>query len=75
MATTTQKTGYENHQHVLPHEKGWAVKTSSAERPSRIFDTKSDAIKEATAMARKKGTVLVVHAKDGTIQEHRNFGN
>ncbi|REJ08123.1 DUF2188 domain-containing protein [Halobacillus trueperi] len=59
----------EKGQHVVAHEEGWAVKTEDAKQPSDVFDKKQDAIDRAKEIAENKGTQVVIHKKDGNIQE------
>ena len=62
--------------HVVPRQRGgWAVKTEGTSRASRIFETKSDAVKYARDSAKKMHGELYVHGKDGTIKERRSYGN
>lgn len=56
-------------QHVVSHEDGWAVKTEDAKKPSEVFDKKDEAVKRAKEIADNKGTQVIVHKKDGSIQE------
>ncbi|GEN53566.1 DUF2188 domain-containing protein [Halobacillus faecis] len=63
----------EKGQHVVAHEEGWAVKTEDAKQPSNVFDKKQDAIDRAKEIAENKGTQVVVHKKDGSIQEKMSF--
>lgn len=63
----------DGHQHLLPHDEGWALKRTSAQRPSRTFGTKQDALVEAMKLARNQGTVLVIHGRDGRVQEQRDY--
>ncbi|MGR9047246.1 DUF2188 domain-containing protein [Halobacillus faecis] len=59
----------EKGQHVVAHEDGWAVKTEDAKQPSDVFDQKQAAIDRAKEIAENKGTQVIIHKKDGTIQE------
>lgn len=59
----------EKGQHVVSHKDGWAVKTEEAKQPSDVFDNKDEAVKRAKEIADNKGTQVIVHKKDGTIQE------
>ena len=58
---------------VRAHEDGWAVESEGAERPSNVFDTKEEAIKRAKEIAENKGTAVIVHKKDGSIQKRYTF--
>ncbi len=60
-------------EHVIAHEDGWAVKTQDARRSSHVFDKKEDAIKRAREIAENKQTSLIIHKKDGSIQDKINY--
>ncbi len=53
--------------HVIKRTDGWVVKKEGAERASRKFDTKEEAVDSAKNY-RQKGHDVVVHKKDGTIE-------
>lgn len=62
-------------QHVLPRESGnWAVKTEGAQRDTKVFQNKNDAIKHAKDIAINKKAELFIHAKTGRIQERNTYG-
>ncbi|TYS31211.1 DUF2188 domain-containing protein [Bacillus pumilus] len=56
-------------QHVVKHEEGWAVQTENAKRASEVKETKQKAIDRAKEIASNKGTSVVIHKKDGHIQD------
>jgi len=61
--------------HVVPDLSGnWSVRRAGADRATRIFSTKGDAVAFATALARKAGSVLYVHSIDGSILDRDAFG-
>ncbi|MBC7933166.1 MAG: DUF2188 domain-containing protein [Rubrivivax sp.] len=53
---------------VAPKADGWAVKREGSSR-TRVFNTQADAIKAATKTARDSQSEVVIHRKDGRIQE------
>ncbi|MCY7493418.1 DUF2188 domain-containing protein [Bacillus safensis] len=55
-------------QHVVKHEEGWAIQTEKAKRASEVKETKQEAIDRAKEISANKGTSVVIHRKDGTIQ-------
>lgn len=63
----------DNGQHVISHEDGWAVKAEDAKQPSDVFDKKEDAVNRAKEIAGNKGTQVIIHKKDGTIQEKKDY--
>ena len=61
-------------QHVLPAGGKWSVRTSGASRASGIYATQDEAISNARVKARKDGTELYIHGKDGRIRERSSYG-
>ena len=63
--------------HVVPSPSGggWAVKNSGAVRASKTFDTQQQAVGYAVTAAKKTGTELYIHGRDGTIKDKRSYGN
>lgn len=62
-------------QHVVPSTKGgWAVRQSGAERASKVFETKEDAVKHARTRAKKDQSELYIHGRDGRILEKSSYG-
>jgi hypothetical protein len=60
--------------HVVPSSDGsWAVRQSGAERASRVFDRKEDAVTYARKEAKKGRGELYIHGKDGTIRERNSY--
>ena len=63
-------------QHVVRHSTGgWAVKKEGADRASGVFDTQSDAIKEATKIAKNQSSEMFIHDRQGRIRERNSFGH
>ncbi|MCM3714146.1 DUF2188 domain-containing protein [Alkalihalobacillus oceani] len=60
-------------EHVLAHEDGWAVQAEDAKRPSEVFSKKEEAIDRAREIAKNKQTHLIVHKKDGAVQEKTSY--
>ncbi len=54
--------------HIISRKDGWAVKKQGASRASKIYDKKETAINNAQKL-RKTGHAVIVHKKDGSIQE------
>lgn len=50
-----------NTQHVIPRSDGWAIKKYSAERASRVFRYKTDALKFAKRLAKNQNVPLIIH--------------
>jgi len=55
--------------HVVPNpDFGWAVKKGGAEKASKHFETKQDAIAYGREVSRNQSRNLIIHGKDGRIQ-------
>jgi len=62
--------------HVVPSKDGgWSVKKSGAERASKSFEKKDDAVKYGRGVSKSAGSELYIHKKDGTIQKKDSHGN
>jgi hypothetical protein len=61
-------------QHVVRHEKGWAVKGTGNERASGVFGTQAEAIEAGKRIATNQGADLVVHGRDGRIRSKDSYG-
>lgn len=61
-------------QHVVPHEDGWAIKGEGNQRATEVHDTQADAIERAREIARKQGSEVVIHRRDGTIRDSDSYG-
>ena len=60
--------------HVLPDSRGgWKVKKEGAERASRVFDKKEDAVKCGREMSKSHRTDLYVHRRDGTVESKSSY--
>ena len=62
-------------QHVVPLGNGWAVKGEGNERFTVITETKKDAVEAAREIARNNRSELVIHGRDGRIQDKDSYGN
>jgi len=62
--------------HVLPNPSGgWDGKRAGAERATKHFDTKHEAVDYMREVSRHQETELVIHRKDGTIEKRDSNGN
>lgn len=61
-------------QHVVPSEKGWAVKSSGSLRAKK-FSTQREAISAGREIAKNQKTELFIHGRDGRIRERNSYGN
>lgn len=55
--------------HVVPDGSRWAVKMSGAEKATTSVASKAEAVSKARKLARKDRMMLVIHGRDGRIQE------
>ena len=62
--------------HVVPNsDGGWDSKRENAERSSKHFETKENAINRSKEKAKQEGSELIPHRKDGVIQNPNSYGN
>lgn len=63
--------------HVVPNKDkgGWDAKKNNAERASKHFDKKEDAMQWSKEKAKKDGAELIPHKRDGKIQNPNSYGN
>ncbi|MBH0231238.1 DUF2188 domain-containing protein [Halobacillus yeomjeoni] len=62
-------------EHVVAHDDGWAVQAEGAKQPSDVFETKDEAVARAKEIAQNKGTKVVIHKKDGSVQYEQSYKN
>ena len=62
-----------HHQHVVPHEEGWAVKGEGNERYTAVYKYQDDAIDRAKDIAKNYGSDVIIHRKDGTIRDRISY--
>jgi uncharacterized protein YdaT len=60
--------------HVVPHQDGWATRKEGADRAGSVHDTKEEALEQGRGQARREHVELVIHRKDGTIQDSDSYG-
>ena len=64
-----------NQHHVVPDpEGGWKIKRSGSKRSSGNFETKTDAVNRGREVSQNQNTELVIHRRDGTIQQKDSHG-
>ncbi|QQL49897.1 DUF2188 domain-containing protein [Mucilaginibacter ginkgonis] len=62
--------------HVVPNsDGGWDAKRESAQRSSKHFDKKADAVDYGKDLAKKDKVEFIPHGKDGKIQNPNSYGN
>lgn len=63
-------------QHITPHHSGgWQVKGASNEKATVVTKTKAEAIRIGKEIAKNQKSELIIHGKDGKIQEKNSYGN
>ena len=58
----------QKNQHVVPHERGWAVRGERKARATSVHRTQREAVDAARAIARHLGGELFVHSRTGRIR-------
>ena len=61
-------------QHVIPHGKGWAVRSEGKTKSSSVHNTQSDAIAAAKELLRKHDGQLLIHGRHGQIRKISSNG-
>lgn len=62
--------------HIVPNTDrgGWDSKRENAERASKHFETKQAAMDWSIPKAKKEGSELIPHKRDGKIQNPNSYG-
>ena len=55
--------------HVVPKSGGWVVTASGGGQPTQQFSRKEDAVQFGESVAKRKRTRLIIHGRDGKIQD------
>jgi hypothetical protein len=61
-------------QHVIPHDRGWAVRGEGRKRVTSIHPTQRKAIEAARLAARNHGGELFVHDRSGRSRRRDTTG-
>lgn len=62
--------------HVIPHERGWAVKKAGGKKASSVHKTQKEAIQAARQLLQKRGGgKLAVHGQDGRLRRSSTVGS
>ena len=62
-------------QHVVPNDGGWGIRGEGNSRLTTITPTKEQAVDLAREIARNQHSELVIHGRDGRIQDKDSYGN
>lgn len=57
--------------HVVPYKSGWVVRSEGqpVSRSATVYDTRRAAVVHGRSAAKAAGTDLVIHGRDGRIQD------
>lgn len=61
-------------QHVVPRDGKWAVKAAGGKKATGVYGTQRKAIAAAKGIAKRQGTELVIHGRDGRIRDKSTYG-
>ena len=61
-------------QHVVPHKDGWGIKGEGNEKFTIVTSTKKEALEAGKEIAKNQQSELVIHGKDGRIQDKDSYG-
>jgi len=62
-------------QHVVPRPNGnWGVRGEGNSKFTKVTSTQVQAINVAREIAKKQGSEVVIHGKDGAIRDKDSFG-
>jgi len=63
----------QKHQHVVPHEDGWAVRGEGNQRVTASYKYQDDAIDRARDIAMNYKSDVIIHGRDGRIRDRRSY--
>jgi Uncharacterized protein conserved in bacteria (DUF2188) len=61
-------------QHVVPNGNGWSVRKAGSSKVSGTYSTQREAETIARDRAKRQGTELYIHGRDGRIRERDSYG-
>lgn len=61
------------HQHVVPHEDGWAIKREGNKNYTSSHRKQETAIRKARTLAKRYRAEVIIHGQDGTIRDRLSF--
>ena len=62
-------------QYVVPTQGGWGVKSEGSSKLTVKTDTKAEAVKIGTSIAKNQQSELTILGGNGKIQNKNSFGN
>ena len=60
--------------HVIPKSGGWVVTPSGESQLTQQFSRKEDAIQFGESVAKRKKKSLIIHGRDGKVQDIDTYG-
>lgn len=67
------KRGRTWHQHVVPHEEGWAIRREGNKRITSKHRKQSTALRKAKSLARKYKADVIIHRESGGIRDRISY--
>ena len=61
------------HQHVVPHENGWAVRREGNKRITSKHRKQSTAIRKAKTLAKSYKADVIIHRESGGIRDRISY--
>lgn len=61
--------------HVVHEDNQWKIKKEGNQRSTSTHKQKDVAVKRGRKEAEKEGSELIIHKRDGTIQDKESHGN
>lgn len=61
--------------HIVPHEKGWAVRRGGATRVSSVHPTQREAQDAGRPTAQRDRVELIIHGRDGRVRDSESYGH
>ena len=62
-------------QHVVPRGDGWAIRGERNTRDTSHHDTQAEAFEAAREIAKRQGSEVFIHGRDGKIRERNTYGD
>lgn len=62
-------------QHVVQREDGWAVRGENNSRDTSHHGTQQEAFEAAREIARRQGSEVFIHGRNGRIRERNTYGD
>ena len=59
--------------YVIPHGTGWAIKVEGSKKVEKVFDTKKEAVEQATQEAKKIKGAITVQKKTGKLEKRVSY--